>query len=304
MRGLAVVGRALRLHGARDAPPAPQPRRGGWHWTEWLCELAGTFVLLLGGFAAVAVLESPLAPGTAAIPSGDLRLVLIGLAFGLVFVVVALAPTGRRSGAHVNPAVTVGFWACGHTHRDDLVGYLAAQTLGATAAAACFLAAFGDWARTVGSARTAPEAGLGAVGALGVEAALTFGLATVVFAMVSHPRTARLTPAAVAAALPLLVLAGGSHTGASLNPARTLGPDIVTATFPSVWVYLAGPLAGALAAAALVRLLPRRTTLTAKLFHDPRYPSTQRTHLPARALADTPADAPGHGAIDAGRAAR
>lgn len=277
---------ASHLKGDPVKAIAPQPKTGGWHWVEWACEFGGTFFQLFLGFGAVALLESPLAPGRHTISSGGLRLVLIGVAFGLLAAAVALSPIGRRSGAHLNPAVTAGFWARGHTHRDDLIGYVAGQTLGAIAAAGCFVLVFGDWARTAGAARTEPAQGLPLWGAAIIEAALTCGLLLVVFAMVSHPRLARLTPAAVTGWLPFLIWAGAPHTGASMNPSRTLGPDLVTATFPALWVYLIAPVVGALAAAELFNLVPRRTTLTAKLYHDSSYPTTQRSHLPAKPPAD------------------
>jgi aquaporin Z len=269
------------LRGETGAPSAPQPKVGGWHWAEWLCELGGTLVQLFLGFGAVALLESPLAPGKRAIPSDTGRLLLVGLAFGLLAAAVATSPPGRRSGAHLNPAVTAGFWARGHTHAHDLVGYVAAQCLGALAAAGLFRLAFGSWATSVGNARTAPRPGLSLWAALGIECALTFGLLVVVFAMVSHHRTARFTPAAVVLWLPVLICLGAPQTGASVNPARTLGPDLVSALFPAVGVYLVAPVAGALLAAAAFTL-SRRTTLTPKLFHDPAYTSTQRSLLPAK----------------------
>jgi aquaporin Z len=104
--------------------------------------------------------------------------------------------------------------------------------------------------------------------------------------MVSSPRTARWTPAVVTGVLSGLIWAGAPHTGASMNPARTVGPDLVSGQWPAVWVYLVGPAAGAVLAALVhagVTALDRdRRTLTAKLFHDPGYPSVHATELPAR----------------------
>jgi aquaporin Z len=87
----------------------------------------------------------------------------------------------------------------------------------------------------------------------------------------------------VTGALAGLIWAGAAHTGASMNPARTLGPDVATGAYPVLWAYFAGPLAGAALAAAFFSLLGReRRTLTAKLFHDPSYPSVHATSLPAK----------------------
>ena len=278
----ALPGRP-RLTGHPEDEPRPQPKVGGWHWTEWLCELVGTAFQLFLGFSVVAVMEAPGAPGPELIPSSGARLVLIGVAFGLLAAVVAVSPLGRRSGAHLNPAVTLGFFARGHTHAHDLVGYTLGQAAGALAAAAGLAAAWGSWAEGVHDARTAPSAGVGPWVAAGIEAGLTLVLLFVVFSMVSSSKTARWTPAVVTGVLSGLIWAGAPYTGASMNPARTLGPDIVAGGYGGLWIYFLGPPVGALLAAGLFTVLARgRTTLTAKLFHDRDYPSTQRTLLPAK----------------------
>ena len=270
------------LKGHPDDTPTPQPKATGWHVTDWGCELVGTAFQLFVGFGVVAVLEAPDSPMPALLPAWS-RLVLIGVAFGVLAAAVALSPVGRRSGAHLNPAVTLGFFLRKHTPVRDLAGYAVAQVAGAIAAAYAFSAAWQRWANGVHGARTAPEHGLPLWGVVAIEAALTFGLLSVVFAMLSSERTARWTPAVVTGALAGLIWAGAAHTGASMNPARTLGPDLATNTFPALWTYFAGPCAGAMLAAALFSL-PGRThqTLTAKLFHDPQYPSVHATQLPAK----------------------
>ena len=84
------------------------------------------------------------------------------------------------------------------------------------------------------------------------------------------------------AALVVLIWAGSPATGASLNPARSLAPALLIGDLSSLWIYLIGPPLGACAAVALFAAATRgRETLTAKLFHDPRYRSTMRTALPA-----------------------
>jgi len=274
--------RTMRLEGHPDATPTPQPKASGWHPLDWACEYVGTAGQLAVGFSVVAVLEAPDSPGREAISSGGLRLVLIGVAFGLLAAAVALSPIGRRSGAHLNPAVTFGFWLRRHTPTRDAVGYMVAQTLGALTAAAIFAAVCGSWADEVNRARTIPAHGLPPAAVAGIEAALTCGLLLTVFLMLSSRHTARWTPAIVTGALAALIWAGAPHTGASMNPARTFGPDVVADAYTALWCYVAGPLAGACAAAIAFRLFTRRQTLTAKLFHDSRYPSVHATTLPAK----------------------
>jgi aquaporin Z len=277
------------LRGPQHEQPQPQPRSTGWHPVDSLCELGGTAAQLFLGFGVVALLESPSSPVPAHLGSG-VRLLIIGACFGLFAAGVALSPIGRRSGAHLNPIVTLAFAVRGHTPPLDALGYCVAQAVGALIAAAAFAGVWGDWASSVGTARTAPEPSLPAWGVVGIEAALTFGLVMTILVMVSARRTARWTPAVVTAVLAGLVWAGARHTGASMNPARTLGPDLVSGSYPVLWAYFAGPTGGALAAVAGYWLASGgRHTLTAKLFHDERYPSVHATTLPARR------SPPGHG---------
>jgi aquaporin Z len=280
-----------RLKGHPDDPAEAQPQARGWHPIDWVCECAGTAFQLFCGFCLVALLESPRSAAHAHVSSAGLRLVLIGIAFGLLAAVVALSPVGRRSGAHLNPAVTIGFALRGHTRPRDVAGYAVGQIAGATLAAAAFRAALPEWAPTVGWARTAPQAGLPGWGVAGIEAGLTLGLLITVFLMVSSPRTARWTPAAVTGVLAGLIWAGANHTGASMNPARTFGPDLVTSTYPVFRAYVVGPICGAVLAVLVFAAAPRRHTLTAKLFHDPAYPSVHATALPAKPHRDGTASA-------------
>lgn len=248
---------------------------------EWGAELIGTLFQLCLGFMAVALLSVRQSP----VQIGPLtpRLLAIGAVFGILAAAVAISPVGKRSGAHLNPAVTLGFFLRGHVHRHDLLGYMIAQVLGALAAAAIFTAALGGWANGVHDAITQPGAHIGSAAAIGIEAGLTGCLLFVIFNLLSSARTARWTPAVVIALLALLILAGARYTGASMNPARSLGPATVANHWKLLWVYFIGPPLGAVAAAGAFRVFrPAGRTLTAKLFHDERYVSTLRTDLPAQ----------------------
>lgn len=265
-------GRVGRLRGDVRKGIAARAAVGGWHPVEWGCEFVGTALQLGAAFWLVVALESPLSPLNSAIPWPTVRLILIGLGIGALAWLVALSPLGRRSGAHLNPAVTVGFWARGVTHVHDLVGFVLAQFAGATLGALVFVLTAGSWAQTAGYARTEPA--VGPWTALGVEVAISFVLVLAILLFASSKRTHRWTPAVATLALAVLIPLGGPPTGASMNPARTFGPDLVSGNFPALWVYLLGPIAGALLAAAAFPLLARgRRVLTGKLHHDPRYRS-------------------------------
>lgn len=254
---------------------------GGLHLVEWGCELAGTAILVLGGLSAVVLdfgRSSPVAP---AIPSHSLRLLLTGLLFAGCGSLVAVSPLGRRSGAHLNPAVTLAFWFERHVHLADLGGYVVAQCLGGVLGAALLRLAWGGRAASVDYGVTLPGRGLDGAEAAGVEALMTALLVLTIFAFVSSARTGRWTPLAVWIVVAVLVWQGAPSTGASLNPARSLGPALVAGDWRDYWVYVLGPLAGAGAAAAVWALVPRGT-LTAKLYHDVRYASTLASLLPVK----------------------
>jgi aquaporin Z len=257
---------------------AERPKTGGWHPIEWLSELIGTFVQLYAVFLVVAALASPLSPLHDAVHP-MMRLVLIGLAVGLFGAAVAMVPIGRRSGAHLNPAVTIGFWAHGQTHWHDLIGFIAAQFIGGALAAVAFAVTTGPLAASIRYGRTEPLVDLWIAAA--VELILTCALVLTVFLMLSSRRTCRWTPAAVTLALAVIIPLGAALTGPSLNPARSVGTDLVAGVFASLWPYLAGPALGALLAAAIFHVVSGgKKLITAKLFHDPTYPSvhTDRWH--------------------------
>jgi aquaporin Z len=209
------------------------------------------------------------------LPSTSARFFLTGLLFGSVGGVVAVSPLGRRSGAHLNPAVTLAFRITGHVRRVDLPGYAAAQCVGAIVGSICARLAWGSTASALRFGATVPTVTVWQ--ALVLEAAMTFVLIVVIMFMLSRSNTMRFTPVAVAITIGVLVCVGGPNTGTSLNPARSLGPDVAGFAWNYWWLYLVGPCAGATAAGLLIRTLPAHLhPVTAKLFHDHRYQSIFR----------------------------
>jgi aquaporin Z len=214
-----------------------------------------------------------------ALHSHGARLLLTGLIFAGFGSLIAISPLGRRSGAHLNPAVTIGFWCERHLHRHDLAGYIVAQCLGAIVGVGLLRLCWGSPAASVDYGVTSPGHGLNAIEAVGVEALMTATLVLTIFFFVSSSRTARWTPLVVWIVIAVLVWQGAPFTGTSLNPARSLGPALVAGHWHDYWVYVLGPLSGAAMAIALWALVPR-VTLTAKLFHDRHYPSPFMSRMP------------------------
>ena len=172
---------------------------------------------------------------------GVLGAVGTSLVFGLVIMVMVYA-TGHLSGAHINPSVTVAFTLTRHFPAREAMAYIAAQLAGATAAA---LVLWGVWTdRPAHLGATVPAVSAGS--AFLYEAVLTAILMFVIMAVATDTRAVGAGAAiAIGGAVGLDALFGGPVTGASMNPARSFGPALVSGEWHDFWVYVLGPLAGA-----------------------------------------------------------
>ena len=212
-----------------------------------LAELVGTFILVYGGTAVAvgAILARPTAG-----PAYDS--LAVALAFGLALAAV-VAAIGHVSGAHVNPAVTLGMAATGKFPWRYAPVYVGAQLVGAMLAAAATWITFGGPARGEANlAATYPARGVGDLQAFVVEVFITFILVFVVMAVATDDRApAAIAPVAVGFALAVGVFVAGPVTGGAVNPARALGPMIVAGDLTSFWLYVLGPIVGGVLAAFL-----------------------------------------------------
>jgi MIP family channel proteins len=213
-----------------------------------IAELVGTFILVFGGTAVAvgAILARPTAG-----PAYDS--LAVALAFGLALAAV-VAAVGHVSGAHVNPAVTLGMAAAGKFPWNYAPVYIGAQLVGAVLAAlATWLTFGGAGARSEARlAATYPAQGVGDLQAFLVEILITFILVFVVMAVATDERApAAIAPIAVGFALAVGVFIAGPVTGGSVNPARSLGPMIVAGDLTSVWLYVLGPIIGGVLGALL-----------------------------------------------------
>jgi MIP family channel proteins len=213
-----------------------------------VAELVGTFILVFGGTAVAvgAILSRPTAGGA----YGSLA---IALAFGLALAIV-VAAIGHVSGAHVNPAVTLGMAAARRFPWNYVPHYVGAQLVGAVLAALATWVTFGGaGARSQANlAATYPAGGVGDLRAFIVEILITFILVFVVISVATDERApAAIAPIAVGFALAVGVFIAGPVTGGAVNPARALGPMLVALDFTSVWLYILGPIIGGVLAALL-----------------------------------------------------
>lgn len=200
---------------------------------RYAAELIGTFMLVAIGPGAVMVAASTHAFGQAG----------ISLAFGVV-VTLCVACFGHISGAHINPAVTIGFWSVRRFPTRDVVPYILAQCVGAVVASATLawvLGPVGNFGATVPLVST--------MRAFVVEGGYTGILGLVIMSVATDARTPpAVAPFAIGATVFAGALVTGPLTGGSFNPARTLGPALVGGVWTSHWLYWAAPVLGMVAA--------------------------------------------------------
>jgi aquaporin Z len=253
-------------------------KRYGLHFKEYLCEFAGTAILVAAIVLIVGALFGDGSPLVRGIPDPALRRLLAGMMIGATGGLVAVSPLGKLSGAHLNPAVSLGFFLLKKMHPRDMAAYVLFQSLGAFAGVLAAALAAPKLALPVHDARLAPAAGLSASMVVALEAAVTFVLCGAIFVFVSSKRLMRFTPLAVVACAGALNLLDGHLSGFGANPARWFGPAAAQDYWRLAACYVFGPLAGAALAVPLPRLLAalrqtRSIPHTGKIVHDSRYRS-------------------------------
>lgn len=202
----------------------------------------GAFALVFAGCGAIV---------TEAEHPGALGAVGIALVFGLIVMAMIYA-TGHLSGAHLNPAVTLAFVVTRHFPRSEALAYLAAQIAGALGAAGLLAVIWPSHPAHLGA--TLPTVGAGS--AFAYETVLTAFLMFVIMAVATDTRAVGAGAAiAIGGTIGLDALFGGPITGASMNPARSLGPALVTGELHDLWLYIAAPLLGATIGALAYQLV-------------------------------------------------
>jgi MIP family channel proteins len=205
-----------------------------------LAEGLGTFALVFAGCGAIAVDAQ----------TGQLGHVGVAASFGLAIVVMIYA-LGHVSGAHFNPAVTIAFAVGRHFPWPRTVSYIAAQLAGAVLAALALRLLLGDGADLGVTQPSGSE-----LQSFGWEIVLTFFLMLVITAVATDTRAVGEAAAlAIGGTVGLCALFGGPISGASMNPARSLGPALVSGDLTAVWIYLVAPVIGAVLAVLVYRVL-------------------------------------------------
>jgi aquaporin Z len=227
----------------RDLPWSREFTDLSYEWRRLFGELFGTFLLVVVG-AGASVLDARTAGGigrTAEVITPGLMVLAVILFMGAV------------SGAHLNPVVSIAFALRQDFQWRRVPGYILAQIAGAGAACLLLRALFGT---TGALGATLPGAGFTSTQAFVVETLLTLGLVSTILGTASSAQNiGPLSAVGVGAYIVLAGLWASPVSGASMNPARSLGPDLARGNFHDLWIYLAGPMLGAVLAVAAAYVL-------------------------------------------------
>ena len=241
----------------QSSPPFP--------WQTLASELIGTALLVLVGLSLVILMFGSGSPVAGAIPSEGVRRAITGFLFGTTGALIALSPVGRESGAHINPVVTLGFWLMGKMEGRIALGYALAQLAGACLGALPLLA-WGSTGRSVAFGATLPGNGYSIWIVLLGEAITTFALVAGMCIFLGYRKLRPFTPALFPFLYAFMVWAESPISGTSTNPARSLGPAVVSGEWNGWWIYWVGPLMGTLAAIVAFSFLAKRISV-AKLYY-------------------------------------
>jgi aquaporin Z len=236
-------------------------------WPLFCSELIGTALLVLVGLSVVIVAFGTGSPLIRLIPNEGLRRLITGFLFGATGALIALSPVGKVSGAHINPVVTLGFCLMGKLDRLVALGYICAQLAGGFLGALPLLA-WGAMGRSVAFGATAPGPGYSTMAALLGEVITTFAMVALLCVFLGFRESRRFTPAMFPCLYSIMVYVEAPISGTSTNPARSLGPAIISATWQGWWIYWLGPLVGMLVAILACSVLANRIEVAKVYYFD------------------------------------
>jgi len=231
----------------------------------FVAELVGTALLVLIGLSLVILMFGDASPMPGLVPGEGVRRAMTGFLFGTTGAAIALSALGRRSGAHINPIVTLAFLVMGKLDLRTSLGYVAAQLVGAVLGSLPLLA-WGAMGRSVHFGATLPGPGYGVGRVLLGEVVTTFAMVTLLCLFLGFRQIRPFTPGLFPPLYALMVYLESPISGTSTNPARSLGPAIVSGQWDGWWIYWVGPVIGSLAACVACSALAKRITV-AKLYH-------------------------------------
>lgn len=228
-------------------------------------ELSGTALLLLVGLSIVIFMFGTGSPMAQLIPNVKIRQMMTGFLFGSVGASIALSPIGKVSGAHINPAVTMVFWLFRKLEGRLAITYILSQFVGA--AIGCLpLLIWGKMGESILFGGTSPGPNYTVSEAFIGEIITTFIMVLLLIVFIGFRQIRQFTPYMFPLLYAIMVPLEADISGISTNPARSFGPALISGEWSSFWIYLVGPLTGALLASLAGSALAKRITI-AKLYH-------------------------------------
>lgn len=252
-----------------------------WHSNSavpaYFSELAGTALMMFNGIAWICWIFGTGSPISGWLPNPTFRLLVVGICFASGVTAVAYSPLAQRSGGHLNPAVTLGFWMLHKISARAALIYALMQAIGAFIGTALVLVLWPDLASSVKLGATLLGQGVNPAMGFILEVGSTFVLMLTILIAANSPWK-RWTGVAVGVAIALLVLVEAPFTGTSLNPARSLAPAALISIWQDQWIYWIAPCVGAALAVVLYqyRAIATDTSYFSKLFH----PKSAALHRP------------------------
>jgi aquaporin Z len=234
-------------------------------WRPFWSELIGTGLLVLIGLSLVIFMFGSGSPMENLIPEVWVRRMITGFLFGGTGAFIALSAVGKESGAHINPAVTMVFYLFRKIDSRTAVIYMVAQFMGAIAGTLPLLL-WGDMGRSISYGVTVPGPDYSTATVLTGEVITTFVMVSLLTISIGFRKTRPYTPALFPILYAIMVPLEAAISGTSTNPARSLGPAVISGEWCGWWIYFAGPLAGAFAASLACSFLAKRISV-AKLYH-------------------------------------
>jgi aquaporin Z len=241
----------------------------GLHWREYVIEGSCLGLFMVSAAACATLLQHPASPLAGWHAAPLVKRLPMGLAMGGTAALLIYSPMGRRSGAHMNPAVTLTFLRLGKIAPLDALGYVSAQFVGGALGTLAALVMLRNLPSdpSVRYVATLPGVAGGAV-AFGAELAISFGMMSLVLSLSNTPALARFTGVAAGLLVATYIVLEAPLSGMSMNPARTLTSNLLAHAAGTLWIYFAAPPIGMLLAADLaVRRHGSSAIRCAKLHH-------------------------------------
>ena len=241
-------------------------------WPEYAAEAAALGIFMISASVFTTLLEHHRSPLLDLVPHPFARRALMGLAMGVTAAAIIYSPLGARSGAHMNPSVTLGFLRLGRISRADAAFYLLAQFVGGIAGMLASAAVLGGTLAEpfVDFVQTRPG-DAGPLVALVAELAISFITFSLLLKVAAHPQMMRLVGLTAGVLVMLNITFEAPLSGMSMNPARTLGSALLAGRLDVLWIYFIAPPVGMLLAAEWFRRSTRPPPCL-RLNHTPRVP--------------------------------